>query len=154
MDDHTDHEQPAAAEDERSLGRKLLRTGLGALLVSETVVREVVKELPAEAANRLMQGTKDTKNEVMRLAGNEVKNFLEHLDLVEDQDGNGASHGVSCRQQAASHGSLLLDLRLARPEVELVDGDHQRGDDVARVAGHPLHVAPCERFNLLRDGVA
>ena len=29
-----------------------------------------------------MQGTKDTKNEVMRLAGNEVKNFLEHLDLV------------------------------------------------------------------------
>ncbi|MEE2835537.1 MAG: hypothetical protein VYB65_05910 [Myxococcota bacterium] len=82
MDDHTDHEQPAAAEDERSLGRKLLRTGLGALLVSESVVREVVKELPAEAANRLMQGTKDTKNEVMRLAGNEVKNFLEHLDLV------------------------------------------------------------------------
>ena len=50
---------------------------------------------------------------------------VEHLDLVEDQDGNGASHGVSCRQQAASHGSLLLDLRLARPEVELVDGDHQ-----------------------------
>jgi hypothetical protein len=69
-------------DDDRSLGRKLLRTGLGALLVSESVVREVVKELPAEAANRLMQGTKETKNEVMRLAGGEVKNFLEHLDLV------------------------------------------------------------------------
>ena len=69
-------------EAELGLGRKLLRTGLGALLVSESVVREVVKELPAEAANRLLQGTKDTKNEVMRLAGAEVKNFLEHLDLV------------------------------------------------------------------------
>jgi len=78
MNEHDDLDQ----DDDRSLGRKLLRTGLGALLVSESVVREVVKELPAEAANRLMQGTKETKNEVMRLAGGEVKNFLEHLDLV------------------------------------------------------------------------
>jgi hypothetical protein len=78
MNEHDDLDQ----DEDRSLGRKLLRTGLGALLVSESVVREVVKELPAEAANRLMQGTKETKNEVMRLAGGEVKNFLEHLDLV------------------------------------------------------------------------
>ena len=78
MNEHDDLDQ----DDDRSLGRKLLRTGLGALMVSESVVREVVKELPAEAANRLMQGTKETKNEVMRLAGGEVKNFLEHLDLV------------------------------------------------------------------------
>ena len=69
-------------DDERGLGRKLLRTGLGALLVSESAVREVGKELPSEAATRLVQGTKDTKNEVMRVAGREVKNFLEHLDIV------------------------------------------------------------------------
>ena len=82
MSDQEDRFEDSTDETERSLGRKLLRTGLGALLVSESVVREVVKELPAEAANRLMQGTKETKNEVMRLAGGEVKNFLEHLDLV------------------------------------------------------------------------
>ena len=82
MSDNDDMFDDETAEAELGLGRKLLRTGLGALLVSESVVREVVKELPAEAANRLVQGTKDTKNEVLRLAGAEVKNFLEHLDLV------------------------------------------------------------------------
>ena len=82
MSDNEDVFDDENGEAEPGLGRKLLRTGLGALLVSESVVREVVKELPAEAANRLVQGTKDTKNEVLRLAGTEVKNFLEHLDLV------------------------------------------------------------------------
>ena len=82
MSDNDDLFDDETSEAEPGLGRKLLRTGLGALLVSESVVREVVKELPAEAANRLVQGTKDTKNEVLRLAGAEVKNFLEHLDLV------------------------------------------------------------------------
>ena len=49
MNEHDDLDQ----DEDRSLGRKLLRTGLGALLVSESVVREVVKELPAEAASAL-----------------------------------------------------------------------------------------------------
>jgi|TARA_B110000495_G_C22582140_1_gene349618 hypothetical protein len=82
MSDDSEEFDPGVDGESFRLGRKLLRTGLGALMVSESVLREVVKELPAEAANRLVQGTKDTKNEVMRLAGSEVKNFLEHLDLV------------------------------------------------------------------------
>lgn len=82
MSDDSEEFDPVVGGESFRLGRKLFRTGLGALMVSESVLREVVKELPAEAANRLVQGTKDTKNEVMRLAGAEVKNFLEHLDLV------------------------------------------------------------------------
>ena len=122
MNEHDDLDQ----DDDRSLGRKLLRTGLGALLVSESVVREVVKELPAEAANRLMQGTKETKNEVMRLAGGEVKNFLEHLDLV----------GVFSDVLERMDMEVELKVRFNRneagdlePQVEVVEGDQDDASD-------------------------
>ena len=122
MNEHDDLDQ----DDERSLGRKLLRTGLGALMVSESVVREVVKELPAEAANRLMQGTKETKNEVMRLAGGEVKNFLEHLDLV----------GVFSDVLERMDMEVELKVRFNRneagdlePQVEVVEGGQDDAPD-------------------------
>ena len=122
MNEHDDLDQ----DDDRSLGRKLLRTGLGALMVSESVVREVVKELPAEAANRLMQGTKETKNEVMRLAGGEVKNFLEHLDLV----------GVFSDVLERMDMEVELKVRFNRneagdlePQVEVVEGDQDDASD-------------------------
>jgi hypothetical protein len=122
MNEHDDLDQ----DEDRSLGRKLLRTGLGALLVSESVVREVVKELPAEAANRLMQGTKETKNEVMRLAGGEVKSFLEHLDLV----------GVFSDVLERMDMEVELKVRFNRneagdlePQVEVVEGGQDDAPD-------------------------
>jgi len=126
MNDHEDFKPPADQEEDRSLGRKLLRTGLGALLVSESVVREVVKELPAEAASRLMQGTKETKNEVMRLAGGEVKNFLEHLDLV----------GIFSDVLERMDMEVELKVRFTRnedgdlePQVEVVEGSERASSD-------------------------
>ena len=126
MNDHEDFNPPPDQEEDRSLGRKLLRTGLGALLVSESVVREVVKELPAEAANRLMQGTKETKNEVMRLAGGEVKNFLEHLDLV----------GIFSDVLERMDMEVELKVRFTRnedgdlePQVEVVEGTERASID-------------------------
>ena len=125
----SDHDEPLNEQDndaERGLGRKLLRTGLGALLVSESVVREVVKELPAEAANRLVQGTKDTKNEVLRLAGNEVKNFLEHLDLV------GVFSDVLERMDVDVHLKMSFtrnDEGELEPQVEVVEDEEMASDD-------------------------
>ena len=125
----SDHDEPLNEQDndaERGLGRKLLRTGLGALLVSESVVREVVKELPAEAANRLVQGTKDTKNEVLRLAGNEVKNFLEHLDLV------GVFSDVLERMDVDVHLKMSFtrnDEGELEPQVEVVEDEETASDD-------------------------
>ena len=133
MSDNEDVFDDENGEAEPGLGRKLLRTGLGALLVSESVVREVVKELPAEAANRLVQGTKDTKNEVLRLAGTEVKNFLEHLDLV------GVFSDVLERMDV----DVQLKVRFKRneagelePEVDVVepDGSDESPDDESEPA--------------------
>jgi hypothetical protein len=105
--------------DSGGLTRKILRTGLDALLVSESVLREVVKELPAEAATRIAQGTEKTKNEVIRRAGAEVKSFLEHLDLV----------GVFSQVLERMDVDVQLKVRFKRneagelePDVEVVEG--------------------------------
>jgi len=84
----------AAAEDDAGLRKRLeqfipdivrrtILGGLGAVVASEEVVRRVAGEakLPKEAVGFLLQQATNSKDEVVRVIGKEVRSFLESANL-------------------------------------------------------------------------
>jgi hypothetical protein len=63
--------------------RRLFYTGVGALFATEEGLRKVAGELPKEAAGYLVGQAHTAKDEVMRVVSQEVRRFLEGVNVEE-----------------------------------------------------------------------
>ncbi len=88
-----DADLPPLGREERSrLGnatdvvRKMLVAGVGALFMTEEGIRSMVKELklPKEALGFVLGQAEKTKGEVVRVVGQELRNFLASAKVRED----------------------------------------------------------------------
>lgn len=61
--------------------RRVLYTGVGALFATEEGLRKVAGDLPKEAASFLVSQAQHTKDEVLRVVANELRRFLDGVDL-------------------------------------------------------------------------
>jgi len=66
------------------LVRRTLLGGLGAAFATEEAIRKLAGDvtLPKDVANFLVQQASNSKDEVLRVVGNEVRRFLENANLA------------------------------------------------------------------------
>ena len=66
--------------------RRTLSAGLEAVFTTEEGVRKLANDfsLPKDVARYLVQQTQNSRNEVLRIIGTELRNFLEKLNLSEE----------------------------------------------------------------------
>ena len=63
--------------------RRFLATGVGTLFATEEGLRKLATELPKEVATFLIGQAQHTKDEMLRIVANELRRFLENLDLTD-----------------------------------------------------------------------
>ena len=68
-------------EGATDLIRRAVASGLGALFATEEGLRKVAGDLPKEAVSFLAGQAQHTKDEVLRVVTNELRRFLDNLDL-------------------------------------------------------------------------
>lgn len=68
------------------LVRRTMWAGIGAVLSSEEGIRKMAQDfsLPKDVANSLIAHAQNSKDELLRIIGNEVRRFLENLNLHEE----------------------------------------------------------------------
>ena len=68
------------------LVRRTVLAGLGAVLSSEDGIRKLANDfsLPKDVANYLITQAQSSKDELLRIIANEVRRFLENLNLNEE----------------------------------------------------------------------
>ena len=66
--------------------KRLLTTGLSAVLMSEDGIRQYVRDmnLPKDAIGSLLKGVGKSKEEIVARVGNEFSKLVEKIDLVEE----------------------------------------------------------------------
>ena len=66
--------------------KRLLTSGLSAVLMSEDGVRQYFNDLklPKDALGSLLKGVSKSKEEIVALVGNELSKLVEKLDIVEE----------------------------------------------------------------------
>jgi hypothetical protein len=66
--------------------KKLLSTGLSAVLMSEDGVRQYLRDinLPKDAIGTLLKGVAKSKEELVGRVGNEFSKLIEKIDVVEE----------------------------------------------------------------------
>jgi len=92
-----DDKAPAEARDDDDAGlrkklehlipdlvRRTVLGGLGAAFATEEAIRKLAGDvtLPKDVANFLVQQASNSKDEVLRVVGNEVRRFLENANLA------------------------------------------------------------------------
>ena len=66
--------------------KKILTTGLSAILMSEDGVRQYIQDmkLPKDAIGSLLKGVAKSKEEIVTRVGSEFSKLVEKIDLVEE----------------------------------------------------------------------
>ena len=66
--------------------RRTFYAGVGAVFTTEEGIRKLAKEvsMPKDAANYLIQQAQGTKKELFRIVAQEMRGFLENLNLTEE----------------------------------------------------------------------
>lgn len=66
--------------------QKILRTGLGAALITESSIRSAFSDIKVtgQAKDYMGRQIQKAKDEIIRVLMEELKNFLSHLDLQEE----------------------------------------------------------------------
>ena len=66
--------------------RRTFYAGIGAVFTTEEGIRKLAKEvsMPKDAANYLIQQAQGTKKELFRIVAQELRGFLESLNLTEE----------------------------------------------------------------------
>jgi hypothetical protein len=66
--------------------RRMLYAGVGAVFTTEEGIRRLASEfsLPKDVATFLIQQVQSTKNDLFRIVANEIRGFLESLNLSEE----------------------------------------------------------------------
>lgn len=68
------------------LVRRAVLSGVGAVLSSEEGIRKIAQDfsLPKDVANYIIAQANSTKDEILRIIGNEVRRFLDNLNLEQE----------------------------------------------------------------------
>lgn len=93
--------------------KKLLVTGLGAIFMSEEGILKMLSDLklPRDAKNYLLTAAQKRKEDLTRVISNELKNFLQHINLHEEL--RKALDGMSLDVAATIH------IKKGRPEIHV-----------------------------------
>ena len=78
--------EPGMDQDEKGIFRKILKTGKGVINSTEGGLRNMVGEitLPGEIVSYMTKSIDRAKNEIVRMISDEVRQFLNHLNLTEE----------------------------------------------------------------------
>lgn len=68
--------------------KKAVSTGIGAAFMTEDAVKNIIQDLPLpkDIINGLIENAKDTKSEFVGSVKNELKNYLNKVDLTKEID--------------------------------------------------------------------